>query len=77
MGATEVVQLIQTVGFPIVACLLLGYWLKYREDKNSEFVSNTLESVRQAIENNTMVLTKLIAKMGADEDEDEDKKGGN
>jgi len=69
MGATEVVQLIQTVGFPIVACLLLGYWLKYREDKNSEFVSNTLESVRQAIENNTMVLTKLIAKMGKDEDE--------
>jgi len=69
MSATEVVQLIQTVGFPIVACLLLGYWLKYREDKNSEFVSNTLESVRQAIENNTMVLTKLIAKMGKDEDE--------
>lgn len=69
MGATEVVQLIQTVGFPIVACLLLGYWLKYREDKNSEFVSNTLESVRQAIENNTMVLTKLITKMGKDEDE--------
>lgn len=71
MGATEVVQLIQTVGFPIVACLLLGYWLKYREDKNSEFVSNTLESVRQAIENNTMVLTKLITKMGKDEDDKE------
>lgn len=70
MGATEVVQLIQTVGFPIVACLLLGYWLKYREDKNSEFVSNTLESVRQAIENNTMVLTKLITKMGKDDDDE-------
>ena len=29
-----IVQIIQTVGFPIVCVLLCGYYIKYREDVN-------------------------------------------
>ena len=33
-GMDVIVQLIQTVGFPIVCVLLCGWYIKYREDVN-------------------------------------------
>lgn len=35
-----VVQLIQTVGFPIVCVLLCGWYIKYREDVNDGKLAN-------------------------------------
>lgn len=35
-----IVQLIQTVGFPIVCVLLCGWYIKYREDVNDKKLSD-------------------------------------
>jgi hypothetical protein len=57
-------QLIGTLGFPIVACGAL-FWLinkneANRREDNAKFT--------EAINNNTIVITKLMAKMGGDEE---------
>jgi CHASE3 domain sensor protein len=56
-------QLIGTLGFPIVACGAL-FWLinkneANRREDNAKFT--------EAINNNTLVLTKLLTKMGGEE----------
>jgi len=34
-----IVQLIQTVGFPIICVLLCGWYIKYREDVNDQKIT--------------------------------------
>lgn len=63
------VQLISTVGFPIVACLGMGYFVKYQMDANNAEVSEMrkehkeeVAKMTEAIQNNTLVVQKLIDK---------------
>lgn len=53
----NIVQLISTVGFPIVCCVALGY-----------FIVNELKELRTAINNNTLVIQKLLDKLNKDDD---------
>lgn len=66
MDANAMVTLITTVGFPIVMCGAMGYYVKYITDRNhddmtaerathQEEVSNMIE----AINNNTLAIQKL------------------
>lgn len=48
----DVVSAISTMGFPIVMCLVLSYYIK-------EEVSN----LRETINNNTIVITKLLERI--------------
>lgn len=51
----EVVQMISSVGFPIVACLILGYLLlEEKKDHKQEILTLT-----DAINSNTLVMTEL------------------
>lgn len=45
----EVVTLITNVGFPIAMCLILCY-----------YISNEIKELRTTVENNTLVITKLV-----------------
>ena len=36
MGAQEIVQVLSTVGFPILCCGGLAWWVKYTTDKERE-----------------------------------------
>lgn len=70
MGPSDIAQLITSVGFPIVACCAAGYYIKYISDKNREEVAdlNTqhqeeMLKVTEAINNNTLVITKLCDKL--------------
>lgn len=72
MTVQDVVTLIQTVGFPIVMCGLMGWYVKYISDKNREQITAEREAhkeemneVIKAINNNTIVIEKLIAKLDA------------
>lgn len=63
------VQLISTVGFPIVACLGMGYFVKYQMDANNTEVAEMrkehkeeVAKMTEAIQNNTLVVQKLIDK---------------
>lgn len=49
----EIMQYISTIGFPIVMCLLMF---------------KQMNELRGVIENNTLVLQKLVHKLGVDED---------
>lgn len=62
----DIVQAIGTVGFPIVCCLLLGYYVKYMTDKNAASIQTITEQHRTemnavvaALNNNTLALTEL------------------
>ena len=57
---SEVVNLISNLGFPI-ACLVALFWLlnKQREEHKEESAKFT-----EAINNNTLAITKLVDKLG-------------
>lgn len=60
------VQAVTQVGFPIVCCGAMMWYVKYTTDKNREEVDKLNEQHRQemtdmttAVNNNTVVLTRL------------------
>lgn len=70
MGPSEIAQLITSVGFPVVACCAAAYYIKYISDKNREEVADLnkqhqeeMIKVTEAINNNTLVITKLCEKL--------------
>lgn len=71
MQPEVVFNAITTVGFPIVMCLImLWYMVKERDDHTAE-MNATREAhkeetnmLRTAIENNTLALTRIIEKLG-------------
>lgn len=73
MDLTTIAQLIGTLGFPIVACCAMAYFFakvndNYRTDIK-ELQSNHKEEIAkmtEAINNNTLVIQKLVDKMDDD-----------
>ena len=69
----DIITMITTVGFPIVACLLLGWFIKYQTDRYDEELKDVRKEHRaevvkmtEAINNNTLALTKLCERMGGE-----------
>ena len=76
MDAKGIIALIQSVGFPIVMCCLMIWYIKYITDKNREEIAEEREAHKQemsqviiAINNNTIVIEKLITKLDAESEE--------
>lgn len=74
MDIQAILQAITTVGFPIVCCGAMMWYVKYSTDQNRDEVSKLNEQhkqemteVTQAINNNTMALQKLCDLMHPDE----------
>ena len=74
MELNQVVELIGSFGFPIAACIWLGYYVKqlmqqYREDiaklqqLHREEITAFKDEMETAVNNNTLALTELIAKI--------------
>ena len=59
MEFPEILTAISTVGFPIVACIVLAVIL-YRQN---EAHKQEMNEVKEAINNNTIALTKLADKI--------------
>lgn len=71
MNINDVLTAVTTVGFPIVCCGAMMYYVKYTTDKHREEIEtlNTqhkdeMKEVTSAINNNTLALQKLCDKMG-------------
>lgn len=62
----EISTIISTVGFPIFSFLLSSYFIKYTYDKNMANITQLTE----AVNNNTLVLTKLVEKIGEEKGTD-------
>ena len=65
-GINGVVQILGNGFFPIVVCGLL-FWYVYKKDLQHKEEINEL---RKSIDNNTLVVQKLIDKIGGEEDEE-------
>ena len=59
MDVNGIVQMIQSVGFPIAMCLTLAWYVKYQQDENKK----TLENLTTVLNNNTIALTKISEKL--------------
>lgn len=64
MDVNMITQLITSVGFPIACtCALFYFWNLEREEHASE-----TKELKDAINNNTLVMQKLIYKLGGEEE---------
>lgn len=66
----DVIQLISSVGFPIVACLGMGWYVKYQTDSYREEVKDMqkehkeeIQKMSDALNNNTAALQRLCDKL--------------
>lgn len=67
----DIMQMISSVGFPIACCIAMAYYVKDQSDKNREQIEEMNEKhkeeilqVTEAVNNNTVALTKLCERMG-------------
>lgn len=60
MDYTAVAQLIGSLGFPIVACVMLYMRMEKQDENHKAEVSE----LTKAIQNNTLVMQKLIDRLG-------------
>lgn len=61
MDVTLITQLIGSVGFPIVACIMIFRQMTKQEDMHRE----EMEGMKDSLNNNTIALTKLVDRLDA------------
>lgn len=73
MTVNDIVTIVTTVGFPIVACGAMAWYVKYISDRHSKEVQQLneqhqeeMKQVTTALNNNTLALQKLCDKIGSD-----------
>ena len=66
----EIITSISSLGFPIVACIGMGWYVKYQTDNNSKEVSEMrkehkleIDRVTKSLNDNTLVIQKLCDKL--------------
>lgn len=66
MDFQAILTAVTTVGFPIVCCIIMMWYVKYSSDKSREELANLnakhkeeMTEVTSAINNNTLALQKL------------------
>lgn len=71
MNINDILTAVTTVGFPIVCCGAMMYYVKYTTDKHREEIEtlnmqhkDEMKEVTNAVNNNTLALQKLCDKMG-------------
>lgn len=62
MDYTAAAQLIGSLGFPIVACIMLYVRMEKQDENHRQEVSE----LTKAIQNNTIVMQKLIDRLGGE-----------
>ena len=65
LDINSVTQFISTLGFPIAVCLICFWYINKREEQHKDEVTE----LSKAINNNTLVMQKLVDRLGDDEDE--------
>lgn len=65
MDVNAVTTVISTLGFPIVMCGAMFWYMMKEKDSHKE----EMNSVTEALNNNTLILQKLCDKLGGDNDD--------
>ena len=66
MDFSAIATLISSVGFPIACCVYLIFMHSKERDKDNE----TLDKLRETVDNNTKAMIKLCERLGVDYDKD-------
>lgn len=61
MDFNAIIQSISTVGFPIAMCIILMWYI----NKTNEEHKAEIDKISDALENNTLALTRLVAQLDA------------
>lgn len=68
---SDIIPIISSLGFPIVACIALGWYVKYVTDINRKDMEDMrlehkeeVAKMTEALNNNTLALQRLIDKLG-------------
>lgn len=74
MDLNIIMTLVGSLGFPIVACIGLGWYVKYMTDTNRSDMTELrkehkeeMTKMTEALNNNTLVIQKLIDKLDKEE----------
>lgn len=59
MEINMITEFISTVGFPIAACVLMAWYFSKQDEKHDKEVGE----LRKAIDNNTLIITKLYERL--------------
>lgn len=59
----EITTLISTLGFPIASCIALFWYMTKESERHKE----ETDKLKQSIDNNTLIITKLYERMGKNE----------
>lgn len=65
MDFSTVTQFVSTLGFPIAVCLICFWYINKREEQHKDEVTE----LAKAINNNTIVMQKLVDRLGDDDNE--------
>lgn len=72
MDITSVTQIIMSIGFPIVACIAMAWYVREITNKHDEQIERMnnqhkeeMKQVTEALNNNTLALQRLCDKLDA------------
>lgn len=73
MDAQTITTIISSLGFPIVCCLGLGWWIKTITENFNNQLEQTrkdhkeeIKALKDSLDNNTIALTKLLDRLEKD-----------
>lgn len=74
MTSDSILSAVQNLGIAVVMCLLMAWFVKYMFDKFMSYLeeerkahAEEMNSVKEALNNNTIALTKLSEQLGGKE----------
>ena len=68
---TEIVNLIGSVGFPIVMCLIIMYFWNNQYSKTMQELRETISRLTDVVADNTKALALLEQRLGEDDNDGE------
>lgn len=68
MDVKTIINLISSVGFPIVMCGMMGWFIKYQMDQNSKAMNNIIEKINDILEENKQAISEILEEVKSERD---------
>lgn len=68
MDVKTVIDMISSVGFPIVMCGMMGWFIKYQMDQNSKAMNNIIEKINDILEENKQAISEILQEVKSERD---------
>lgn len=68
MDVKTITDMISSVGFPIVMCGMMGWFIKYQMDQNSKVMNNIIEKINDILEENKQAISEILQEIKSERD---------